>query len=218
LDATARLPGALYRWVTPVRFDPRKALALQLRAIGVDATEIGAIVLSHFHADHVAGVLDFPDVPVFCSRAGWEEMRSRGRLAALRVGLLPELAPAALGSRVRFFEDAPPLAAVGRTSDDGFEAHDLFGDGSLIAVALPGHSAGHYGVRFIAEDDREVMLIGDASWSTRAIRENRPPPAWTTGWLGNTRVYRQTLERLHVLSRSVPGLQLVPSHCPEWRP
>ena len=217
LDATARLPGALYRCVTPVRFDPRQALALQLRAIGIGVSDIGAIVLSHFHADHVAGVLDFPNVPMFCSRAGWDAMRSRGRLQALRLGLLPELAPAALADRVRFFEDAP-APAVARESDAGFRTHDLFGDGSLVAVALPGHSPGHYGVRFTGEDDREVMLIGDASWSTRAIRENRPPPAWTTGWLGNTRLYRETLQRLHGLSRSVPELQLVPSHCPEWRP
>jgi glyoxylase-like metal-dependent hydrolase (beta-lactamase superfamily II) len=216
LDATARLPGAMYRWVTPVRFDSRRALALQLRELGVDAMEIGAIVLSHFHADHVAGVLDFPGVPVFCSRAGWEAMRSRGRLAALRVGLLPELAPPVLAERVRFFEDAPQLAPRG--ADAEFVRYDLFRDQSLLAVALPGHSAGHFGVQFKGADDREVMLIGDASWSTRAIRENRPPPAWTTGWLGNTSLYRETLHRLHALSRAMPDLQLVPSHCPEWRP
>ncbi len=216
LDATARLPGAMYRWVTPVRFESGKALAIQLRAAGIDPREIGGIVLSHFHADHVAGVLDFPGAPIFCSRAGWEAMRSRGRLAALRVGLLPELAPPPLAQRARFFEDAPRLAAT--TADGGFARYDLFGDGSLAAVELPGHSAGHFGVQFASADDREVMLIGDASWSTRAIRENRPPPAWATGWLGNTRIYRETLRRLHVLSTSVPGLQLVPSHCTEWRP
>ena len=31
-------------------------------------------------------------------------------------------------------------------------------------------------------------------------------------------VYRETLQRLHVLSTRVAELQLVPSHCPEWRP
>jgi glyoxylase-like metal-dependent hydrolase (beta-lactamase superfamily II) len=216
LDATAGLPSAMYRWVTPVRFDPRKALAIQLRGLDIDPVHIGAIVLSHFHADHVSGVLDFPGVPVFCSRAGWQAMHSRGRLAALRVGLLPELAPPMLAKRVRFFEDAPQIPARG--SGEGFTQYDMFGDGSVVAVALPGHSEGHFGVRFTAEEDREVMLIGDASWSTRAIHENRPPPAWTTAWLGNTRVYRETLQRLHVLSRSVPDLQLVPSHCPDWRP
>lgn len=212
LDATARLPAAMYRWITPVRFDARRALVSQLRGLSVEPAEIGAIVLSHFHADHVAGVLDFPRVPLFCSRAGWDAMRSRGRLAALRIGLLPELAPQALVQRVTFFEDLPV------TSYRGFAAYDLFGDRSAIAVALPGHSAGHFGVQFKGSDDRDVILVGDASWSTRSIRENRPPPAWTTGWLGNTSVYRQTLSKLHALTRAQPDLQLVPSHCREWRP
>ncbi len=63
-DATAAFPASLYRWVTPVKFDPRKALVTQLRELGVQTEEIAAIVLSHFHADHVAGVLDFPGVKV----------------------------------------------------------------------------------------------------------------------------------------------------------
>ena len=215
LEATARLPGALYRCVTPVRFDPRKALTLQLQALGVDKADIGAIVLSHFHADHVAGVLDFPGVPVYCSRAGWQTLQSKGPLAALRSGLLPELVPRALADRVRFFEDLAPVAGSG---SQVFSAVDMFADGSVAAVSLPGHSEGHFGLRFTASDDREVMLVGDAAWSTKALRELRPPPAFTTGWLGNTRTYRETFARLHTLTSFRPDLQLVPSHCPEWRP
>ncbi len=183
--------------MTPVRFDVRKSLAAQLAARGVESRDIAAIVLSHFHADHIAGVLDFPDVPLFASRMGWEGMRARGPLAALRLGLLPELAPSSLAPRIRFFEDAPPHAA--RASTEGLRAYDILGDGSLLATALPGHAEGHFGVRFTAADDREVMLVADAAWSSWAIRENRPPPAWTTGWLGNTRAYRETLGRLHAL-------------------
>jgi glyoxylase-like metal-dependent hydrolase (beta-lactamase superfamily II) len=216
LEATAKLPAALYRCVTPVRFDPRKALALQLDALGVDKADIGAIVLSHFHADHVAGVLDFPGVPVFCSRAGWQSLRSKGSLAALRTGLLPELAPRELNDRTRFLEDLPPAAL--EFGSQMFFAVDLFADGSVVAVSLPGHSEGHFGVRFTAPDDRQVMLVGDAAWSTKALREHRLPPVWTTGWLGNTRIYRETFARLHTLTASRPDLQIVPSHCPEWRP
>lgn len=211
-DATAAFPASLYRWVTPVKFDPRKALVTQLRELGVQTEEIAAIVLSHFHADHVAGVLDFPGVKVYCSREGWAALHARPRLAALRQGLLVDLAP--MRDEVCFIEDARVPGV--RTS--GFAEHDLLGDGSLIAVALPGHSPGHHGLRFIAEDDREVMLIGDAAWSTRAVRENRPPPAWATAWLGNTQRYRETLTRLHNIARERPDTAFVPSHCTEWRP
>ncbi len=99
-----------------------------------------------------------------------------------------------------------------------FAEHDLLGDGSLIAVALPGHSPGHHGLRFIAEDDREVMLIGDAAWSTRAVRENRPPPAWATAWLGNTQRYRGDSDPIAQHRPRAPDTAFVPSHCTEWRP
>ncbi len=165
-EATAAFPASLYRWVTPVRFDPRKALAVQLRERGVSADEIGAIVLSHFHADHIAGVLDFPGVPVYCSREGWAALHAHPRLSRATQRLLAELAPSALREQLHFLEDTPSASGA-----SGFREHDLLGDGSLIAVELPGHSPGHYGLRFTAQDDREVMLIGDAAWSTRAVRK-----------------------------------------------
>jgi glyoxylase-like metal-dependent hydrolase (beta-lactamase superfamily II) len=214
--ATAHFPASLYRWVTPVRFDPRRALVVQLEGLGVARADVAAIVLSHFHADHVAGVLDFDGVPVHCSTDGWSALHARSPLAALRVGLLAELAPRAIEQRLRFFEDSPVPGA--QSYADGFRQHDLFGDGSVVAVALPGHAPGHYGVRFVADDGAEVLLVGDAAWSTRALRENRPPPAWATGWLGDTRTYRDTFSRLHELTRVRPDLKIVPSHCTEWRP
>ena len=52
----------LYRQVTPVHFEPQQALVRQLSAHGLAAKDIDAIILSHFHADHIAGLRDFPDV------------------------------------------------------------------------------------------------------------------------------------------------------------
>jgi glyoxylase-like metal-dependent hydrolase (beta-lactamase superfamily II) len=215
-EATRCFPASLYRWVTPVRFDPRRALSVQLESFGVARTDIAAIVLSHFHADHVGGVLDFDDVPVYCSADGWSALHARSRLAALSVGLLAELAPRGIERRLRFFEGLPGPRASSYT--DGFRQHDVFGDESLVAVALPGHAPGHYGLRFAAEDGADVLLVGDAAWSTRALREHRPPPAWSTAWLGDTRAYRDTFARLHALGSARPEIKIVPSHCGEWRP
>ena len=215
-EATRRFPASLYRWVTPVRFDVRRSLAAQLDGLGVARADIAAIVLSHFHADHVAGVLDFDDVPVHCAGDGWGALHARSRLSALRVGLLAELAPRGIERRLKFFEDLPAPAAASYA--DEFRQHDLFGDGSVVAVALPGHAPGHHGLRFTAEDGADVLLVGDAAWSTRALRDHRPPPAWTMSWLGDARTYRDTFARLHALASARPELKIVPSHCTEWRP
>ena len=39
-----------------------------------------------------------------------------------------------------------------------------------------------------------------------------------TRLLGEHRVYRDTLARLHALRQADPALRMVPSHCRQWRP
>ena len=42
--------------------------------------------------------------------------------------------------------------------------------------------------------------------------------ALVTRLLGEHRVYRDTLARLHALRQADPALRMVPSHCRQWRP
>lgn len=216
LDATAALPERLYRVVTPVRLQAAEAMRDQLAREGIPAGHIAHIFLSHLHGDHVGGLPDFPAARAWCARAAIDDLRARGRLSALRVGLLPALLGDGFESRCIWIEDVPMLPLPRELSAFG-DGHDLFGDGSLLAVALPGHAAGHYGLAF-NDGDGLVFLVADASWSTQALRDAVPPPAITTGWLGDTTTYRGTFARLHALVRDAPQVRVVPSHCPEWLP
>jgi glyoxylase-like metal-dependent hydrolase (beta-lactamase superfamily II) len=214
--ATRRFPERLYRMVTPVHLHEEAALSVQLQRDGVPASAVAWVVVSHLHGDHVGGLADFPHSRIALSREAWEDMRGRGRVGALSMGLLPELVDAQARARLHWFEDLPAVALRGPFERFG-SGYDLFGDGSLLLVALPGHAAGHYGLLF--EDDRgPVFLIADASWSSQAIRDFMPPPALVTGWLGDTRAYRDTLAKLQALGEEVPQVRMVPSHCREWRP
>lgn len=216
LKATAALPEYLYRVATPVHLQPQDTLACQLRRDGIMPEGIEWILLSHLHGDHVGGLADFPHARVACAHAAWDDLHARSRLGALRLGLLPSLLDGRQAASVHWFEDFPlralptPLHAFG-------DGHDLFGDGSLLLVPLPGHAAGHHGAVFF-DAQGPVFLVADASWSSRAIRDNVPPPAVVTGWLGDTVAYRETLSRLHALHTASPWLRIVPSHCREWRP
>lgn len=216
LQATEGFPERLYRMVTPVHLSPQTSLAAQLRRDGIAPDDIAWIVVSHLHGDHIGGLADFPQARVACSRAAWDDLQARSRLGALRIGLLPALLAQWQQTPPLWFEDQHSAALPAcMAAFDG--AVDLFGDASLTLVPLPGHAAGHFGALF---DDGEgpVLLVADACWSSQAIRENTPPPALVTAWLGSTAVYRQTLARLHALHRAMPQLRMVPSHCPEWRP
>src|SRR5215470_3811643 len=58
-DETARWPFRLYRWATPLRLRPELALAAQLPRWELTPADIRWIILSHLHADHIAGLHDF---------------------------------------------------------------------------------------------------------------------------------------------------------------
>jgi glyoxylase-like metal-dependent hydrolase (beta-lactamase superfamily II) len=212
--ATESFPERLYRWATPVTLGPGETAAEQLARHGLRPEDIAWVVLSHFHGDHAAGLHAFPAARIACARAGLQAVRQGGAFTAVRRGFLRGLLPDDLDARADFFEDCSRVSLPAEMApfEDGA---DLFGDGSLIAVELPGHCPGHWGLLLRGADDRLNFLVGDAAWSSRAIRENRPPPGLTTALLGETRTYRQTLARLHALRQANPDLVITPAHCLE---
>jgi glyoxylase-like metal-dependent hydrolase (beta-lactamase superfamily II) len=212
--ATHEIPERFYRWMTPVKLGPGEAVATQLHRFGLKPEDVRGVVVSHFHGDHVAGLHAFPRARIFCSRFGAAEVARPGRFARVRRGVLASLAPADMGARATFFEDLPFVSAGGDMAP--FETGaDLFGDGSLVAINLPGHCPGHWGLAMRDEDGRRTFMIGDAAWSRSAVRDNVPPPRLTTSLLGDTRVYRETLLALNHLHRNNSEIVLLPSHCPE---
>lgn len=213
-EATRTWPEILYRWTTPVTFPPGDAIADQLPRLGLAPSEVRAVVVSHFHGDHVAGLKRFPGARIFCARAGLEQVRRPGRFARVRRGVLADLVPGDIAERATFFEDLPQVALAPDLSP--FETGaDLFGDRSLLAVHLPGHCPGHWGLLVRQADDRLRFLIADAAWSSGAVRDDAPPPRLTTALLGETGPWRGTLNALHRLWRRNPDILLTPSHCPE---
>ncbi|HUB91240.1 MAG TPA: MBL fold metallo-hydrolase [Dyella sp.] len=215
--ATRHLPERLYRTITPPHLREQESLCNQLARDGIDVRDIGTVMLSHLHGDHIGGLHDFPHSPILCSREAWNDLHARSRLGALKRGLLPGLLPANFLERVRWIEDTPSVRLSGCFAE--FEAgHDLWADGSMLAIALPGHAAGHYGLLFRAANGEQVFLVADAAWSSQAVRDGIAPPGMVTSWLGDTHAYLATLARLQRLRHAEPGLRIVPSHCGEHRP
>lgn len=210
--ATEPFPERFYRWTTPVKITPDQDWHAWLRAHEIDEDAIAGTVISHFHGDHVAGMHNLIDKPIYCARAGLVELRKPGRFGRVRQGLLPALVPPSVDAQARFFEDAParPLPSAFAPFAEG---RDLLGDGSMIALELPGHCAGHWGLAFTTQDGQPVLLAADAVWLGRSITENLPPPRITTALLGNTKSYRATLGLLSAAARNNAELAILPSHC-----
>jgi glyoxylase-like metal-dependent hydrolase (beta-lactamase superfamily II) len=212
LEATDPFPERLYRWATPARCPPASALAARLDASG-GLERVRRVVVTHFHADHVAGLLDLPDVEVLCSRRAWGDLHARrGRFGVVRRGYLRSLAPAELGGRVRFIEDLPSVA-LPRPLDALGPGFDLFGDRSVVLVHLPGHGCGQIGALLDCGDGARRFLIGDAAWSGPALLADEPPPWLVRRLLGVPSAYMRTWARLRAAAAADPELRFVPAHC-----
>lgn len=215
LRATDRLPERIYRWATPVTLPPEECLLPQLARHGLAAHEIRGVFASHLHADHIAGLRDLPRARLWCSDKALRFARERGRLARLRKATLVDLLPEDADTRLATIESLPRLAPPSGWAmfGDGF---DLLGDGSLRAVPLPGHARGHHGLLLRHEDDREVLLAGDATWRIDAGRTARGPSLATRSLSDDWAAQHATLAALQaVLDTGDDGRVVLPSHCAE---
>ncbi|HEX6291976.1 MAG TPA: MBL fold metallo-hydrolase [Herpetosiphonaceae bacterium] len=209
LDVTQRWPFWLYRRATPLRLQPDLAVVAQLGRFGLTPADVRTIVVSHFHADHIAGLRDFPAARFVATRAAYADVSGRDGLSALRRAFIPALLPEDFAQRAELLPafSGPALPGLGAT-------HDLLGDGSLRLVELPGHARGQIGL--LAQTDRgPIFFAADGCWHARSIRERRPPSRLTYLFVDNPRAVRTTIDALHTFSIACPDVRIVPSHCPE---
>jgi glyoxylase-like metal-dependent hydrolase (beta-lactamase superfamily II) len=206
---TARWPFRFYRYATPLRLRPELAVAAQLPRWGLAPADIRWIILSHIHADHIAGLLDFPSAQVILTADAYASVAGRGGWRALARAFIPNLLPADLSSRARFIREflGPPLPPLGPT-------YDLFDDGSLQLVRLPGHARGQVGL-LAHTAERRMLFAADGAWLSRSIRERRLPHLLTYLFIDNRRELCQTLDQLHAFAQCYPDISIVPTHCPE---
>lgn len=213
-SATAHFPERLYRWITPVELPHAQTLAVQLAAHGLAPGDIARVLISHMHADHIAGLRDLPRARFSALRDEVTALRRLGRLRGLTRAVLPALLPEDFGARLDVADDAP-VRALGPHWQPFSHGFDLLGDGSLLGVPLPGHSSAQMGVLLHDEDDRPLLLAADACWSARAWREQRLPSLFARPLMHDWRAYRATLAGLLAVAQRQPELLIVPSHCVE---
>jgi glyoxylase-like metal-dependent hydrolase (beta-lactamase superfamily II) len=214
MQATKRLPQRAYRWVTPMRLTVGDSAAEQLAHEGIAPESVERIVLSHFHADHIGGARDFPNARFVASREAWDAVRECGPFRAIARGFLPQLLPGDFESRVTLL-DQSDYKGVGIGNFPS--SYDLFGDGSVCLIPLPGHARGQLGL-LAQTPGRRRFLIADAAWTTASFQQRRPHHRLAALILDDDRATRRTLDSLHALWKADPTLDIIPSHCAcRWR-
>jgi N-acyl homoserine lactone hydrolase len=193
--------GRLNYWVVPFTQQRGQDLVAQLKADGVDPSEIRWVVVSHMHLDHT-GMLDaFPSATVIADKREWEAQRERK--AKKKLAYEPD--PAALEQKLKVrlvdLSSAPSFGSFDH-------AQDLFGDGSLQLIEMSGHTAGSLGL-WAGLDDGPVLLAGDATW----ILDNHQDLALPIKReMFSVDLYWRRLYQMKYMQEALPRLVIFPGH------
>jgi len=158
----------------------------RIRAIGVDPADVRWIVVSHFHADHAGGNVDFPNATVIVNEAEHEfaTANADGGLYALEE-----------------FETGQPFIKVRGE-------HDVFGDGTVVVFPTPGHTPGHQSAR-VRTDGGDIVLTGDCCAMRRSLEEFKLPDH-----CHNADQSLASLKLLAGMAKK--GARIFPSHDPDF--
>jgi glyoxylase-like metal-dependent hydrolase (beta-lactamase superfamily II) len=198
-DATKKFPQKLYALTTPVTLE--KPLIKQLDQ------DVKYIFISHFHADHIGGLRDFPNVKFICSKQALELAKSEklSNFAKTKQGVLPALLPDDFETRVEFIEDLPSVDLPKELApfDNGYQLFD-----NIYIIELKGHAKGQYGM--VVND---YFFVSDAVWDIRTITQNRMPNFLTRFIMDDYSQYIETIKKLQQLYQNNKSIQIIPTHC-----
>ena len=136
----------------------KRSVLDQLKQIGVAPERIGTIGISHFHFDHTGQARRFSNARLIIGKADWGALK--GDDARLKE------AQGHLGHWLSGKGKVEPVAGDS----------DIFRDGSVIMLALPGHTPGHSAL-LVRLASGPVLLSGDQYHFTEAVK-NRGVPSF----------------------------------------
>lgn len=135
------------------RTAPKVALVDQLARIGLKPDAVEFVGVSHHHADHTGQLAAFPKATLLIGQGDWDDVR-------------PAQAPAgvdAAAHAARRKPFAPWTDGGGQVVALTRDRHDVFGDGSVLMLDLPGHTPGHHGLLVKLPGTGNVLLSGDVT-------------------------------------------------------
>jgi glyoxylase-like metal-dependent hydrolase (beta-lactamase superfamily II) len=171
-----------------------------------------AILFTHEHGDHVAGVLRGPRAAELAPKV----MLTREQASVLMTApQMPEIAlTPELMDRLRIGVARPLTATSPRIVVTSYDTY-LPGPAGIVLIKAAGHTPGSQMIYVALESGREYLLIGDVTWHMDGVREAKGKDApWVTE--DRAAVLAQ-LAWLNGLSRTDPQLLIVASHDEEQR-
>jgi glyoxylase-like metal-dependent hydrolase (beta-lactamase superfamily II) len=195
------LPGIVYDRLAKFSIGADETLGAQLAGLGYAVADVDTALISHLHQDHIGGIPALTGAQLLVADAEWAQLA--GFSPEARGFLRDHIdVPGATWNRVEF--DPTTDATLAPFT----ESLDLMGDGSLVLLPTPGHTAGSFSLLVRRRTLPPLLLVGDLTYEA-SLLERRQLPG-----VGNRRQLSETTEKVLALADRMPGLVVLPAHDP----
>lgn len=127
---------------------PTRSLKDVLAEHGIEPEQIKFVGVSHNHFDHLGQAADFPHAKLFIGAEDWINIKNLPGSRALHPYL-----PQRTAVQPWLDNEAKVEPLIGDK--------DIFGDGSVVMLDTPGHTAGHHSLLVRLKDRGATLLTGD---------------------------------------------------------
>ncbi|GAA4850649.1 MBL fold metallo-hydrolase [Algivirga pacifica] len=205
---TKQFPNKIYAQITKVFIQKEEEAVAQLREKGITPEEIKYIIISHFHADHIGGLRDFPNATLIASAKADAAIQGKKGFKAVKHGYIPALMP-------EDYEERKQLIQVeeGSKSDPDLGVlYDLFNDGSILICQLEGHARGQIGA-LLQTEEGQVFIAADGAWHKENFEQLHYPSRMASILFDSWKEAKNTLRKIHRFQQNNPDTFIFPCHC-----
>lgn len=178
-----------------------QAIDEQLAKMGLKPSDIDYVLLTHLDCDHVNGLTQL--------KGARHILVARDEMDNIKKGLTERIRYQERwwkGMDLELFDWNGSEGPVGRS-------YDLFGDGSVVMVNIPGHCAGLCAVKITNADGRFVLLFSDGGYARKSWEQ-----MITSGVCQDKKLQRQSLQWIREQSMLPECIESLANHDTDIKP